>query len=159
MSTLSDKLEIIPNSPGVYLYKDKSEKVIYVGKAKILRNRVRSYFQTIKNLDEKTQKLRRKITDVEFFITDNEREALLLENNLIKKYNPHYNIRLKDDKTYPYIKISNEDFPQVYVTRKIVRDGSKYFGPYTNANDIRRALKTIQKFGRSTQSRVCFFVQ
>lgn len=150
-----DKLKSIPIKPGVYLYKDKSEVIIYVGKAKNLRNRVKSYFvdSAIKR-DIKTWILKNTIYDVEFFITDTEKEALILENNLIKTHRPKFNVRLKDDKTYPYIQITNEPFPQVLMTRKIIKDGSQYIGPYTNVLDIKNALRTIHKF---FQIRTCTF--
>ena len=152
---ITDKLKSIPKKPGVYLYKDKSDKIIYVGKAKNLRNRVKSYFvdSAIKR-DLKTWILKNTIYDVEFFITDTEKEALILENNLIKTHRPKFNVRLKDDKTYPYIQITNEPYPQVLMTRKVIKDGSKYIGPYTNVIDVKNALRTIHKF---FQIRTCTF--
>ncbi len=142
--TLKDKLNGVPALPGVYQYKDKSGKVIYVGKAKNLRNRVRSYFQ--KNIENpKTRALVSKIDDLELIITDSEVEALVLENNLIKELKPRYNVNLKDDKSYPYIRITKEPYPQVFATRQIVRDGSKYFGPYTDVKNMKRSLRLINK--------------
>jgi len=141
---LEDKLNNLPALPGIYQFKNEKGKVIYVGKAKNLRNRVRSYFQ--KNLDSpKTAALVSKIHDVEVIITDNEIEALVLENNLIKELKPRYNVNLKDDKSYPYIKVTNEPYPQIYPTRNIVKDGSKYFGPYTDVKNMKQSLRLINK--------------
>jgi excinuclease ABC subunit C len=144
MISLKNKLANLPARPGVYLFKNKADKVIYVGKAKILRNRIRSYFQKSRPFDPRMQILVKKIVDLEFIITDSEVEALILEANLIKRHKPRYNVDLKDDKSYPFIRITKEDFPQVYATRKIVRDGSTYFGPYTNVKDMRYALITLK---------------
>ncbi len=144
---LKTQLENLPTLPGVYLFKNKSGKVIYVGKAKNLRNRVRSYFQ--KNLDSpKTKALVRKIKELEIFATDSETEALVLENNLIKKFKPRYNVNLKDDKSYPYIRVTNEPYPRIFHTRQIVRDGSKYFGPFTDVKNMKRSLNIISKIFR-----------
>ncbi|MFY7998402.1 MAG: excinuclease ABC subunit UvrC [Candidatus Kapaibacteriota bacterium] len=143
-ATLAEKLHNIPTNPGVYLHKDEQGKIIYIGKAKNLRNRVRSYFQQGRPRDAKTRVLVSKIRDVEFFLTDSEVEALILENTLIKEHQPRYNILLKDDKTYPYICITNEPFPRVFPTRKIVRDGSKYFGPYTEAKYMYIMLNLVK---------------
>jgi len=140
---LKEKLKNIPQKPGCYLFKDKQNVILYVGKARILRNRVRSYFQDSRSFHPKLAVLVQKIFDLEWIVTDSEVEALILENNLIKKHQPRYNIDLKDDKTYPYIRITNEDFPQVFITRKQVRDGSQYFGPYTNVKNVRYTLKTL----------------
>ena len=138
-------LKNLPTKPGVYLHKDKYGKVIYVGKAINLRSRVRSYFHN--QVDSiKTRRLRRDITDIEIITTDSELEALLLENTLIKKYMPHYNVRLKDDKRYPYIKIHwADDFPKVTVTRRMLRDGSRYFGPYTSLWAVHQTLDLLRK--------------
>jgi excinuclease ABC subunit C len=144
MSVIETKLKILPDKPGVYLYHDQSGTIIYVGKAKSLKNRVRSYFSG-KTQDPKTQVLVSKIADLEWIITDSEVEALLLENNLIKQYAPRYNVMLKDDKSYPYICISNEPFPRVFKTRNVVRDGSLYYGPYTDSSHLNRLLKAIYK--------------
>ncbi len=141
--TLSQKLANLPDRPGCYLFKDQTGKVIYVGKALILKNRVRSYFHTSRPEHPKLTALVRKITDLEWIITDSEVEALILENTLIKEHKPRYNINLRDDKTYPFIRITNEDFPQVFVTRKIIRDVSQYFGPYTDVKNVRFTLKTL----------------
>jgi excinuclease ABC subunit C len=145
MNQIETKLANLPAKPGVYLFKNKDDKVLYVGKAKILRNRVRSYFQKSRPIDPRLQILIKKICDLEFIITDSEVEALILEANLIKKYKPRYNVNLKDDKSFPYIRITNEDFPQVFPTRKVIRDGSIYFGPYTNVKDMRYALITLKR--------------
>ena len=138
-------LASLPAKPGVYLHKNKQGTVIYVGKAINLRSRVRSYFH--KNADSiKTQRLRKEITDIEIITTDSELEALLLENTLIKKYKPHYNVRLKDDKRYPYIKVHwADDFPKVTVTRRMIRDGSRYFGPYTSVWAVHQTLDLLRK--------------
>jgi len=140
---LSQKIANLPDRPGCYLFRDQSGKVIYVGKALILKNRVRSYFQSSRPGHPKLAALVRKITDLEWIITDSGVEALILENTLIKEHKPRYNINLRDDKSYPFIRITNEDFPQVFVTRKIIRDGSQYFGPYTDVKNIRFTLKTL----------------
>jgi len=144
INMLEKKLKNIPRNPGVYLFSDNTGKILYVGKAKILRNRIKSYFQKSNNSDPRIQIMVNKIDDFEFIITDSDIEALILEANLIKKHKPRYNINLKDDKSYPYIRITAEDFPQVFATRKIIRDGSTYFGPYTNVKDMRSALNTIK---------------
>jgi excinuclease ABC subunit C len=142
-SDLADKLDHLPTGPGVYQHKDAEGTVLYVGKAKNLRSRVRSYFQESRPREGRLRILVSKIADVEVIVTDTEAEALILENNLIKELRPRYNVLLKDDKTYPYIVIRNERFPRVYPTRKVVRDGSLYFGPYTDAKAMRTMLKTI----------------
>ncbi len=142
---LKEKLSNIPAKPGCYLLKDKNAAIIYVGKAGVLRNRVRSYFAQSRPQHPKLSALVKRITDIEWIITDSEVEALILENNLIKEYKPRYNIDLKDDKSYPYIRITNEDFPRIFITRKVERDGSTYFGPYTNVKNVRFALKTLKK--------------
>jgi len=150
--TLEEKLKILPASFGVYLHKDSRGKIIYVGKAKSLRSRVRQYFQAARNLDAKTRRLVKRIVDFEFIVVDNEVEALILEANLIKKHRPHYNILLKDDKSYPHIKLTNEPFPKAMITRRIVRDGSHYFGPFLPGS---LARKTIDLINRSFQLRTC----
>ncbi|KPL15144.1 MAG: excinuclease ABC subunit C [Bacteroides sp. SM23_62] len=145
MSNLEQKLQNIPRSPGVYLFKDKNKKVIYVGKAVMLRNRVRSYFQSSQPDDAKTRRLISRIRDVETIVADSEIEALILEANLIKEYKPRYNVNLKDDKSFPYIRVTNEKFPRIFPTRKIIKDGSKYFGPYTDVGSMRSLLKTSKR--------------
>ena len=142
--TLKEKLDHLPTDPGIYQYKDDGGKVIYVGKAKNLRSRVRSYFQEGRPRDAKTTALVRKIADLEVIVTDSAVEALILEDTLIKQLRPRYNIMLRDDKTYPRIRVTNEPFPRVFSTRQIIRDGSRYFGPYTDAKYVRYLLKTIR---------------
>lgn len=142
---IEDKLKNIPAKPGCYLFKDGKGEIIYIGKAAVLRNRVRSYFQKSRAYHPKLEALVSHINDVEWFITDSEVEALILENNLVKEYLPRYNIDLKDDKSFPYIRITKEDFPQVFITRKIIRDGSEYFGPYTQVKNVRYILKTLKQ--------------
>ncbi|MGA3246177.1 MAG: excinuclease ABC subunit UvrC [Bacteroidota bacterium] len=142
--SLGEKLDSLPAKPGVYQFKNPDAKVIYVGKAQNLRNRVRQYFQKSRALDPKLDALVSKIADVELIVTDSEVEALILEANLIKKLKPRYNVLLKDDKSFPYIVITHEPFPRVFVTRKIIRDGSRYFGPYTDVKTMRFALKTVR---------------
>src|SRR5882762_11465505 len=142
---LRDKAGQIPFAPGVYLYKDAGGRVIYVGKAKILRHRVRSYFLEDKLADVKTGTLISEARDVDYILVDNEKEALALENNLIKQYKPRFNILLRDDKTYPYIKLTNEKYPRVYVTRRLKKDGATYFGPYFPANLAHRLVHFIHR--------------
>jgi excinuclease ABC subunit C len=141
---LKEKLDNLPRVPGVYQFKNAEGKIIYVGKAKILRNRARSYFQKGHDHDPKTKVMVSKIADLEVIVTDSEMEALILENTLIKKLKPRYNIDLRDDKSYPYIVVTNEPFPRVYVTRKIRQDGSRYYGPYTDVKTMRYALKSVR---------------
>ena len=139
-------LKNLPDKPGVYLMKNSLGEVIYVGKAKILKNRVKSYFQNSKNHSEKVRVMVRNIAEFEYIVTDSEMEALILECNLIKKYSPKYNILLKDDKFYPFIKITTkDDFPRVFVTRNFAKDGSKYFGPYTNGAAVYETINLIYK--------------
>jgi excinuclease ABC subunit C len=141
-----EKAALLPEKPGVYLFRDAAEHVIYVGKARILRNRVRSYFLESRWMDAKTGSLAREITDLETIVVDNEREALALENQLIKRYKPKFNVMLRDDKTYPYIKFTAaEKYPRVYFTRRIRKDGSLYFGPYFPAGLARRILHFVHK--------------
>ena len=142
-ATIEEKLKVLPAKPGCYLMKDKYGMVIYVGKSKMLRNRVRSYF--IGAHDEKTQRLVMEINDFEYIVTSSEIDALILEMNLIKKYNPKYNVMLKDDKSYPYLKITNERHPQLQITRKLRKDGGKYFGPYTNVIAARETKKLLDR--------------
>ncbi|HTY38888.1 MAG TPA: excinuclease ABC subunit UvrC [Bacteroidota bacterium] len=142
--SLGEKLDSLPSKPGVYQFKNPDAKVIYVGKAQNLRSRVRQYFQKSRASDPKLDALVSRIADVELIVTDSEVEALILEANLIKKLKPRYNVLLKDDKSFPYIVITNEPFPRVFVTRKVIRDGSRYFGPYTDVKTMRFALKTVR---------------
>jgi excinuclease ABC subunit C len=142
----SEQLRALPAKPGVYLFKDKEGKVIYVGKAANLNSRVRSYFGAPSNLSSKIQRLVAKIQDFEFVVTNSEQEALILECNMIKKYTPRYNVRLKDNKTFPYLKIDiNEDWPGVYITRRVQKDGARYFGPFASAGSVRKTLRLIKK--------------
>ena len=143
-SVLEDKIKNLPSKPGVYQFKNDKDQVIYVGKARNLKNRVRSYFHS-NVTNAKTEALVKKINDVELVVTDSEIEALVLENNLIKELKPRYNIDLKDDKSFPFIKITNEPFPQVYSTRRVIKDGSKYFGPYTSVKSMKAALRMINQ--------------
>jgi excinuclease ABC subunit C len=142
---LMDKVAALPAQPGVYLFKDALGNILYVGKARSLRHRVRSYFSDTKLLDAKTGSLVREVADLDFILADNEREALALENNLIKQYRPRFNVLLRDDKTYPYIRLSAEKYPRVYVTRRIRKDGSNYFGPYFPASLAHRIVDLIHK--------------
>src|SRR5512138_22201 len=145
--TLEAKLKRIPPGPGVYLYKDTSTQTIYVGKAKSLRNRVRTYFQQSRDLDERKDQMMDAIEDVEFIVTDTEGEALALENNLIKEHQPKYNILLRDDKTYPYIKLTvNEPYPRAMITRRVRKDGALYYGPFFPAGLARKTLKLIERY-------------
>lgn len=139
---LTDKLALLPEAPGVYLHKNKDGKVIYVGKAIRLSQRVRSYFQSGSDKDQKTHALVRRIQDFDYIVTDSEADALVLENQLIKEYRPQYNVRLKDDKQYPYLRITmGEDYPRVEVVRRIDKDGARYFGPFTDVRAMRETLK------------------
>lgn len=140
---LTEKLSGLPALPGVYQFRNRSGKVIYVGKAKNLRNRVRSYFRDSRQLYGKTLVMVGHIADLEVIITSSEVEALILENNLIKELRPRYNVNLKDDKTYPYLVITNEPFPRIFLTRQLRRDGSTWFGPYTEAGQLRSILDLI----------------
>ncbi len=142
---LRDKVPLLPLSPGVYLYKDAGGRVIYVGKAKSLRARVRSYFNEDRLADSKTGTLISEATDIDYILVDNEKEALALENNLIKQYKPRFNILLRDDKTYPYVKLTSEHYPRVYVTRRLKKDGATYFGPYFPANLAHRLVHFIHR--------------
>jgi excinuclease ABC subunit C len=138
------KIQNLPQLPGVYQFKDSTGKVIYVGKAKNLKNRVKSYFIKTQPTNPKINALVSKISDVEVIVTPSEVEALILEANLIKKLKPRYNVSLRDDKSYPYIVITNEPFPRVFSTRRIKSDGSRYFGPYTDAYSLKQTLKLIR---------------
>jgi len=157
---IKSKLELLPTSPGCYIHKDKNGTIIYVGKAKNLRNRVRSYFRG--SHDTKTEALVSEIVDFEFIVTESNIEALLLEINLIKENKPKYNIMLKDDKSYPFIKITNDRYPRLIITRQVKKDGGLYFGPYPDvgaANEIKRLLDRIFPFRKCTNppSKVCFY--
>ena len=140
------RLRVTPESPGVYLMKDARGNVLYVGKASVLRNRLRTYFGASSNLPNKIQRMLEQLDDFECIVTDSEAEALILENTLIKRYRPRYNARLKDDKTYPFLKIDlKEEFPRVYITRRVLKDGARYFGPFATAGTVRKTMALIKK--------------
>ena len=149
---LGEKIEYLPHAPGVYRYTDVSGTVIYVGKAKDLKRRVSQYFRPTEQLDRKTRALVERIADLQYTVVETEEDALLLENNLIKQLQPHYNILLKDDKTYPWICIRNEAFPRVMLTRRYIQDGSLYFGPYASVPHARRLLELM---GNLYKLRIC----
>jgi len=144
MFDIKQELKMLPDKPGVYIMKDLNDNIIYVGKAISLKNRVKQYFQK----NEKTMRIQKMVSLIdhfEYIVVENEVEALILECNLIKKHRPKFNVLLKDDKTYPYIKITiNEKYPQVFMTRKKVNDGAKYFGPYTSSNNVKEMLEFIK---------------
>ncbi|NDD63435.1 MAG: excinuclease ABC subunit UvrC [Acidobacteria bacterium] len=151
--TLDERLRHLPVEPGVYLHKDSRGEIIYIGKARSLRQRVRQYFQSSRNMDAKTQELVSRIADLEFIVTDNEAEALILESNLIKLHKPRYNVMLKDDKAYPHLKLtSQEPIPRVFRTRRIEKDGASYYGPFLPAS---LAEKTVRLINREFQLRTC----
>ena len=144
--TVEEKLKLLPDKPGVYIMKNEQGKIIYVGKAVVLKNRVRQYFQSNKNHTPKVRAMVSHIADFEIIMTHSEVEALILECNLIKKHRPRYNISLKDDKSYPYVKVTvQEDFPRVFITRRVLKDGARYFGPYTNATAVHESLKLLRR--------------
>lgn len=166
MKNFKEKLKRTPRNPGVYLMKNAERTVIYVGKAKNLKNRLTSYFTGLDSHTRKTALLVTQIDDFDYIITDTEKEALILEGNLIKKHMPRFNILLKDDKSYPYVKVTNERFPQVLKTRRVLKDGARYFGPYTNGKalnqtlDILRQNFPIRRCGRDpnkTYEKPCFY--
>ena len=143
---VAEKLKLLPDSPGVYIMKDAHGKIIYVGKAIVLKNRVRQYFQSSRNQAPKVRAMVSHVADFETIMTANEVESLILEANLIKKHRPRYNIRLKDDKSYPYVKVTvQEEYPRVFITRRVLRDGARYFGPYTNVTALRDSLKLLKR--------------
>lgn len=156
-----EKLKLLPENPGVYIMKDAAGKIIYVGKAVVLKNRVRQYFQSSRNHTPKVRAMVAKVADFEFIMTASEVEALILECNLIKKHRPRYNISLKDDKSYPYIKVTvQEEFPRVFLTRRVVKDGARYFGPYTNVTAVHESLRLLRRLFplrtcRTLQDRPC----
>src|SRR5690625_4173760 len=158
--SIEEKLKVLPMKPGCYLMKNKHGTVIYVGKSKVLRNRVRSYFKGAH--DEKTQRLVLEISDFEYIVTQSEIDALILEMNLIKKYDPKYNVMLKDDKSYPYLKITNERHPRLLITRQVKKDQGKYFGPYPNVIAARETKKLLDRMYplrkcNNPQGRVCLY--
>jgi excinuclease ABC subunit C len=143
---VEEKLKLLPDKPGVYIMKNDHGKIIYVGKAIVLKNRVRQYFQSNKNHTPKVRAMVSHIADFEIIMTHSEVEALILECNLIKKHRPRYNISLKDDKSYPYVKVTvQEDFPRVFITRRVLKDGARYFGPYTNVTAVHESLKLLRR--------------
>ena len=143
---VQEKLTRLPDRPGVYLYRDEAGKILYVGKAVNLKNRVRSYFQEGGGHSPRIQVMVPRVRDIETIVTDSEIEALILESNLIKKHRPHYNVRLRDDKQYPYICLTmNEPFPRPIIVRRVKKDGNRYFGPYTNSWSMRQALRVIKQ--------------
>ncbi len=145
-STLESRISILPKSPGIYIFSDELKQIIYIGKSNSLRDRISSYFRSNKNFSSKTIELVNKIEDFEFITTDTDQEAILLENSLIKKHRPKYNVRLKDDKNYPYIKVDfNDPFPKIYVSRKASDKNAKYFGPFASAFSVRKTLNLLNK--------------
>ena len=143
---LEEKLKHLPAKPGVYLYRDGAGKILYVGKAVSLKSRVRSYFQPGAQLPPKTRVLVDRVADLDYIVTDSEVEALILEQNLIKEHRPRYNVLLKDDKSYPYLKVTlGDDFPRVMITRRHIKDGSRYFGPYTRVGAVNETLRLLKK--------------
>jgi len=145
LTYLTEQIRGLPNSPGVYLMKDTENNILYVGKAANLRQRVGSYFRAGQKLTPKLERLVSRVNDLEYFVTSSEQEALILELNLIKRYHPHYNVRLKDDKTFPYLKIdASENWPRIHITRRLEEDGGRYFGPFTSARSVRQTLKLIK---------------
>ena len=142
---LSGQLKQLPASPGVYLMRDAAGDILYVGKAANLHHRLRSYFGAGQKLSPKLKRMVARVNNLDFYVTNSEQEALILECNLIKRHRPHFNVRLKDDKTFPYPKINlGEDWPRVYVTRRMEDDGGRYFGPFASARSIRQTLKVLK---------------
>jgi excinuclease ABC subunit C len=142
---VAEQLRQLPASPGVYLMRDAEGRIIYVGKAANLQHRVRSYFGTSQKLSPKLERMVEKVADIDYFVTGSEQEALILELNLIKRHHPRYNVRLRDDKTFPYLKISlNEEWPRIYFTRRVEDDGGRYFGPFASARSVRQTLKALK---------------
>ena len=139
------KLKNLPTSPGVYIFRSVSDKIIYIGKAKNLRNRVRTYFQASGRFDPKTERMLSRAVDFDLMVTESEIEALILEANLVREHKPRYNVALKDDKHFPYIKITNEPFPRVLIVRRVEKDGATYFGPYTNSKGMRRTVEFLSR--------------
>ncbi len=146
---IEQQLEALPARPGVYLFKDTSDNILYVGKAASLHHRVASYFSSSRDMPPKMLRMMGRVTDLDYYVTDSEQEAILLECNLIKKHCPHYNVRLKDDKTYPYLKLTvNEDWPRAYLTRRVAKDGARYFGPFASAGSVHTTLALLEKLFR-----------
>ncbi|MCL5676479.1 MAG: GIY-YIG nuclease family protein, partial [Firmicutes bacterium] len=153
---LAEQLKLLPDKPGVYIMKNDEGKIIYIGKARSLKSRVRQYFQSSRNLTAKVLSMVSQVTDIELMTTDTEVEALILESNLIKQHRPKYNIRLRDDKNYPYLKITlNEEWPRLVVARQVRKDGAKYFGPYTTTTAMWETLRLSRRlFSLRTCNRV-----
>jgi len=144
-SLIEEQLKRLPHSPGVYLMRDADGTILYVGKATSLYNRVRSYFQSTQKLTPKIQKMVSRVADIDFYVASSEQEALIMELNFIKQYHPRYNVSLKDDKTFPYLKVStNEEWPRVYVTRRYEEDSGRYFGPFSNSRSVKQTLRVLQ---------------
>ena len=144
-NVIAEQLNQLPLNPGVYLLREAEGTILYVGKAANLRHRVKSYFGAGQKLSPKLQRMVARVSDLDFFVTATEQEALILELNLIKRHRPRYNVRLKDDKSFPYLKInSNEDWPRIYITRRLEQDGGHYFGPFASAKSVRQTLKIIR---------------
>ncbi len=147
-------LNKIPGTPGIYLMKDKNNQILYIGKAKILKSRVRSYFQKSDSLLPRTRIMMKRVTDIDFITTSSEIEALILESNFIKKHQPRYNVLLKDDKHYPYIRLATDtDFPYLSIVRKLKKDGARYFGPYVMVKEVRETIRLIHKIFPFRESR------
>jgi excinuclease ABC subunit C len=145
-SLLKEQLQRLPDRPGVYIYRDDAKNILYVGKATSLRHRVRSYFQSPKKLTQKTQRMVARIADIDFYIASSEQEALIMELNFIKQYRPRYNVMLKDDKSFPYLKIdTREKWPRVFVTRRVEQDGGRYFGPFSGSGSVKQTLRVIKR--------------
>ncbi len=145
-NSIKTKLENLPEKPGVYLFKDSAGEVIYVGKAVSLRDRVRSYFRSARGLTGKVLTMMGQVEDLEYILTDSEVEALVLESNLIKEYRPRYNVRLRDDKNYPFLRVTlNEEWPRLVVARSFKDDGSRYFGPYTRGGSLQETMRTLRQ--------------
>src|SRR3990170_1884699 len=143
---LVEQVRALPARPGVYIFRDASGAVVYVGKAATLRSRVRSYFVSPHGLEPKTRRLSERIADIEYVVTASAQEALILEASLVKRHQPFFNVRLKDDKHYPYLKIDlSELWPRVEITRRVMDDGARYFGPYASAGSVRRTLHLVKK--------------
>jgi excinuclease ABC subunit C len=146
LSKFERRLRNAPDRPGVYIMKDVRGNVLYVGKASVLSNRLRTYFGSPSNLPAKIQRMLGQLEDFECIVTDTEAEALILENTLIKRHRPRYNARLKDDKTYPYLKVDlSEDFPRIYITRRVNNDGARYFGPFATAGTVRKTMDLVKR--------------
>ncbi len=142
--SLKEKVESLPNKPGIYQFKNKNDTIIYIGKAKSLKSRVKSYFQNKRPVDAKTKAMSHKIADVDVIVVDSEAEAFILEDTLIKKQRPLYNVMLRDDKSYPYVRVTNEEYPRIFYTRNIVKDGSKYYGPFTEVKHLKHIMNVMR---------------